>query len=293
MVRLLLFTFAISILATPIVVAAFSQKETPRAIVSDDFTNKRPPSNKRTKGPQKGRRTYRLTSEASTRLEANSGLNPLEVGVTIWKLQLPTGAQSRMDRFQEQSSANHFQWISRRVEADTIFKDGDLLRLSIESPRVGFLYVIDRDWLTDGTAGETNLIFPIRGDDNRLYPGRLIDIPAQDRKPFRANPKPNQAGELLTIIVTSTPLPLPLSSDPLPISSDQLREWNRQWNGATDRFEMNDGAGQARTIEEDQAGSRKGMRQLTREDPAPQTIYLVSPRSSEGFLFNLLLSYVR
>ena len=36
--------------------------------------------------------------------------------------------------------------------------------------------------------------------------GKLIDIPAEHDAPFKANPKPNQAGEMLTIIVTSKPL---------------------------------------------------------------------------------------
>jgi hypothetical protein len=209
----------------------------------------------------------------------------LQVGVTFWKLQ-------RVGFSSLESGRPELQFLGTRVEADTPFHPGDLLRISIESPRAGYLYVIDRDWFTDGSSGETNLIFPVRGDDNRLYPGRLIDIPAEDRKPFRANPKPNQAGELLTIIVTLSPLSLPISSQPLHVSTDQLLEWTRRWNTLTDRFEMNDGAGQTRTIEERQAAARKGVRQLTRDDPAPQTIYLVTPSSHDGILFNLLLSYV-
>jgi len=283
----------LSIFAIPTFVSPTSQTGTPRSIVSDDFTSKRPPANNRTKGSQKRRRTYRLASTALTRLESNSGLDALQVGVTIWRLQLATGAESEISEFIKGSSGNHSRWISRRVEADTMFQKGDLLRLSIESPRAGFLYVIDRDWFADGTAGETNLIFPVRGDDNRLYPGRLIDIPAQDQKPFRANPKLNQAGELLTIIVTSSPLALPTSSQPLGISSKQLLEWTRRWNTLTARFEMNDGAGQTRTLQEQQAASRNGLRQLTRDDPAPQTIYVITPSTSDGLLFNLLLSYVQ
>ena len=65
------------------------------------------------------------------------------------------------------------------------------------------------------------------------------------------------------------------------------------WSGMTERFEMNGGAGETRTIEEQQAASPTGIRQLTRDDPAPQTIYLLKPRSGDGLLFNLLLSYVK
>jgi hypothetical protein len=179
------------------------------------------------------------------------------------------------------------------VEADTRFNEGDYLRLSIESPRAGFLYVIDRDWFKDGDLGETSLIFPIRGDDNRLHAGRLIDIPAENQTPFRATPKPNQAGEILTIIVTSSPLGLPISDQPMPISSTQLREWEEMWDGVAERFEMQGGAGQVRTRQEQQAAARKGTRQLTRDDPAPQTIYLLAPKNSSAFLFNVRLFYTR
>jgi len=56
---------------------------------------------------------------------------------------------------------------------------------------------------------------------------------------------------------------------------------------------MNDGVGQARTLAEQEAASLKGARQLTRDDPAPQTIFLLTPRNNNGLLFNLMLSYIR
>ena len=98
---------------------------------------------------------------------------------------------------------------------------------------------------------------------------------------------------MLTIIVTSKPLSLLLSNDPLPVTTAQLSGWERMWSGMTERFEMNGGAGETRTIAEQEAASPSGIRQLTRDDPAPQTIYLLKPRSGDGLLFNLLLSYIK
>jgi hypothetical protein len=120
----------------------------------------------------------------------------------------------------------------------------------------------------------------------------LIDIPAENQAPFRASPKPNQAGELLTIIVTSSPLVLPISDKPLQILNTQLMEWEELWGSLTKRFEMDGGVGQTRTRQEQQAAARKGTRQLTRDDPAPQTLYLLTPKNSGGVLFNVKLSYV-
>ena len=284
MVRILSFICVLVLpCAIQLSVFALTQKEMPRAIVSDDFTRARPqPKKPRNSAghPRKQSRTYHLASKPVDR----AGIDPLQVGVTLWKLHRTAYATADNTRLET-------KFIARRIDADSVFQDGDLIRISIESPRAGYLYVIDREWFVDGNSGETNLIFPVRGDDNRLYAGRLIDIPAQDRKPFRASPQPNQAGELLTIIVTSAPLSLPISSGPLQISNEQLLEWNQRWNSLTERFELDDGPGQMRTVEEQRAASRKGMRQLTRDDPAPQTIYRIIPNSSGGLLFNLLLSY--
>jgi hypothetical protein len=283
-VRILSFICVLLLLcAIQLAVIAGSQQETLRAIVSDDFTNARPQANtpRNSAGHvRKSSRTYHLASKPAAR----TGINPLQVGVTLWKLRRSVHATPDHTRLET-------NFIARRVDADTVFQEGDLIRISIESPRAGYLYVIDRDWFVDGSSGETNLIFPVRGDDNRLYAGRLIDIPAPDRKPFTASPQVNQAGELLTIIVTSAPLSLPISNGPWHVPNEQLLEWNRRWNSLTERFEMDDGAGQSRTIQEQRAAGRKGIRQLTRDDPAPQTIYRITPMSRDGLLFNLLLSY--
>jgi hypothetical protein len=274
-----LFLIVISMVSIQLIALAGLQEEIPRSIKSDDFTKNRPRSRAKGTGAPRSPRLYRLASTPRTRPAGESSSDILQVGLTIWKLQPDPSRQ--------------LERIAKRVEADNKFREGDLLRLTIESPRAGYLYVIDRDWFTDGTGGETNLIFPVRGEDNRLAAGKLIDIPAEKETPFKATPKSNQAGEMLTIIVTKVPLRLPLSKDPLPITNTQLSDWEQRWNAMTDRYEMEDGAGQTRTIEEQQAAAPRGTRQLTRDDPGPQTIYRLSPKTHEAFLFNVLLSYVR
>lgn len=274
MIRILLLMLAVT---GPIV--ADPQESKDRSITSEAFTKPRPGPRRRTGHPRKPR-TYRLASAPLAQPLDRFSPGTLKIGVTLWKVQTVSDGESTKE-------------AAKRVEADTQFHEGDLLRLSIESPRTGFLYVIDRDWFTDGSSGDTNLIFPLHGEDNRLDAGKLIDIPAGHDRPFKATPKPNQAGEMITIIVTSSPLSLPLTRKELPISGGQLMEWERMWSGTTERFEMIGGSGEVRTAAEQQAASGTGARQLTRDDPAPQTIYFLTPRSGDGLLFNLLLSYVR
>ena len=272
--RTRLFLIVISMLAIQLIALAGLQEEIPRSIVSDDFVKNR------RKGKAKPRsRLYRLASSSRKRQADESSSGTWQVGVTIWKLQRERSRQ--------------LERVSKRVEADTKFREGDLLRISIESPIEGYLYIVDRDWFTAGSGGETNLIFPARGEDNRLKPGKLIDIPTEIEASFKASPKPNQTGEMLTIIVTSSPLQLPLSNNPLPITNTQLSDWETKWSAITDRYEMNDGAGLTRTIAEQHAAAHSGTRQLTREDPSPQTIYRLVRKNRDGVLFNLMLSYVQ
>lgn len=274
LVRVFLFMLLALAFVQPLA-SACPQKETPRAIISEDFTKNRPKSpRKRPRNSRKRVRTYRL---ADTALLGSLAEYSLQAGVTVWRMEYVPVSRS--------------PWIARRVESNTEFRAGEFLRLSIESPHPGYLYVVNRDWFTDGSSGETNLIFPLLGEDNRVQAGKLIDIPAANINPFKTDPKPNQAGEMLTVIITSEPLRLPLSDKPLPVSNTELDEWKQRWGGPTARYEMNGAAGEVRTKNERQAAKRRGTRQLTRDDPGPQTIYLLAPRNADGLLFNLMLSY--
>lgn len=260
-------------------------QQTMRTIVADDFTKARPKPAKprKTAGSGQSRKNYvPLTSTTQA-----FGSNALQVGVTVWKVERVISTPIMAN------PSGQWRWISKRVAADTRFSEGDLIRLSIESPRAGYLYVINRDLLSDGSYGATNLIFPASDEDNRLEAGKLIDIPAEDQSPFRASPGAQQAGELLTILVTSTPITLLNSDVPQPISPRQLLEWGQRWGGPAQRFELDSGAGQLRTGAELEAASRKRARTLTRDDPPPQTIFLLNPPNNDGLLFNFVLSYVR
>jgi len=268
-------------------VSAQDKEDNDRAIVADDFLKNRP--GKLKSGPKRSPATYRRVTAANRQ----TGRRKLQVGVTIWKFEPGSTATTSGERSVTGSYWNKADWIPKRVEADIKFRQGDALRISIESPRDGYLYVVNRDLLADGTFGETNLIFPTQGEDNRLKAGKLIDLPSPDDPPFKATPKPGQASELLTVIVTSSPLQLQLGPTPIPISTKQLGEWVERWGGDTDRLEMNGGAGQVRTLAEQLAASAMDARQLTRDDPMPQTIYSLTPKNMDGLLFNLQLSYVR
>ncbi|HSS20366.1 MAG TPA: DUF4384 domain-containing protein [Pyrinomonadaceae bacterium] len=218
-----------------------------------------------------------------------------QLGITIWRLRPLEGNESGT-RMLVREKGKSSEWVPERVEADTTFREGDHVRLSIESPRAGYLYVVDRDLFRDGTTGDAMLIYPWLGSDNQMQPGTLIDIPAQEDTPsyFTTRPTaPNQVGEILTVIVTTTPLTLLISDKPFQISTVDLSAWEKKWSRQSERFEMEGGAGEVWTQQEKQAAASKGARQLTRDDPAPQTIYQISNADATAILVNVRLRYAK
>jgi len=192
------------------------------------------------------------------------------------------------------------QYTPERIEAETPLNVGDRVRITVESPRPGFLYIIDREQYADGSLGEPVMIFPTlhtRAGDNRVMPGRLIDIPAQEDQYsyFTAQPagtRRDQVAELLTVILVTQPLPLEIGNQPLKLTAKQVSDWERLYGGAAETLELVGGAGRPWTNAEKSAGMANG-RQLTQESPPPQTVYRVARRSGGPLLINVPLRYAR
>jgi hypothetical protein len=203
------------------------------------------------------------------------------IGLTIWRLRPSRSADSKDSRLLLiEESSKEAEWTPERVEADTIFANGDRVRLTIESPRDGYLYVIDREQYTDGSTSEPYLIFPslkVQNGANSVSAGKLIELP-NDQKAFNlgsylSNSK--YAGEQLTILVTTEPLKhVEPGSNPVKLDSGMVAQWESQWAGSSERFELIGGAGKPYTKAEKEAG-QDGSRALTQNDAMPQTLYHV------------------
>jgi hypothetical protein len=183
------------------------------------------------------------------------------------------------------------------VEASNPFVIDDLVRLSIESSIEGYLYVIDRGQYRDGSVTEPKLIFPTtrtRGGDNRVKPGRLIEIPAQDDRPsyFRLNSSRGElVSELLTIVVAKEPIPdlsEQITSQPLVLNKELLSSWQKMWGSNFEHFELAGGQGKPWTVAEQEAGADM-TRELTQDDAPPQTIFRTIRQTNSPVLVNLQL----
>jgi hypothetical protein len=212
-------------------------------------------------------------------LDAKPAIEAVEgemVGVTIWRLRATKAADAQESRLLLEEDEKS-EWTLERVESETVFAPGDRVRLSIESPRNGYLYVIDREQYTDGTMSDPYLIFPTlrnRNGDNSVKAGKVIELPGKTA--FRLSPlRDDYAGEALTVLVTSEPL-ADVTVGPRMVKLDPalVARWEKQWNASIERFELIGGAGKTYTKAEREAG-QDGSRALTQQDELPQTLYRV------------------
>jgi hypothetical protein len=247
-----------------------------RRLWDSEFLSKRAPSTSKPRARKAP--TYRVATPPAA---ATDRAAPGEiVGVTVWRLRRSQATDSGESRLLVQEADNQraerVEWTPERVEAETPFAAGDRVRLSIESPRAGYLYVIDRELYADGTTSDPYLIFPtrrMRDGDNAVRAGRVIELPGQSA--FKLTPmRPDYRGERLTILVTSEPLPeVTVPADAERLAPALVAQWETQWAAAAERLELVGGAGRAYTgVERDAAATG---RLLTQTDEVPQTLYRV------------------
>lgn len=266
-----------------------AQDEESRRVWDSEFRQKR----------QSTTKTATATPPASPvykRVSPDAGIPDKEsdevLGITIWRLRPSATTDAKDSRLLivEDDAATQSEWTPVRVEADTTFTSGERVRLSIESPRNGFLYVIDREQYDDGTTSDPYLIFPtmrIRGGDSGVQAGKVVELP--ERSAFRLKPlRPGYRGELLTLLVSAGPMPdLTAGTSARRLDRALVERWERDWATSGDRFEMTGGAGRVYTARDRQAGVEGRL--LTQEDELPQTLYRVRPRVNAPILVSIPL----
>ena len=118
-------------------------------------------------------RTYRsITSTAtSSDLRKSASASEAIIGVTLWRLRRAQAEDNKDARILEHHASKNTEWSAERLEADTRIREGERVRVSIESPSTGYLYVIDREQYADGSLSEGQVIFPTtstRGGNNAV-----------------------------------------------------------------------------------------------------------------------------
>ena len=147
------------------------------------------------------------------------------------------------------------------------------------------------------SMSEPQLIFPttrLRGGDNEVKPGRLIEIPAQSDSPNYMHLKSTHGvlvAERLTIVVAEELIPgltEQISSHPLALDKNLLAKWENTWSGKVEHFELAGGDGKVWTKAEQEAGA-DATRELTQNDAPPQTVFRVAHVPNTPMLVNVEL----
>lgn len=293
--------------------SAFAQDDPKqRSITSDDFTSQRPAGKKKSVKYNYVRQDKNTVKRKSAKVKAKKPSNPtkkaerfFDVGVTMWKLRQPRSSDTGYKLPVRINDSLTQMWTAERVGPDTIFRAGDRVRFAVESSNSGFLYLINSEFYKDGGFGEPSVIFPhSSGEDNFVKPGLLVDIPdrTEDFPYFTIEPKKyNYAGELVTIIISPQPLrSLKTDENGKLQNLDELIELE---SGADVEIYSSENEHSFYTQAEAEAacGSKtrelvrqklnsdkqtsntnpcgEETRQLSREEPLPQTIYRVKART--------------
>ena len=292
-----------------------------RSITSQDFQTQRPKNapnafSNNSKAPKStkrrksiaalgnAKRQYKfVTRVASTRrvpVNRKKKIKPVyaleKLGVTFWRLRPPHGDEDDAPTFPVVVGKRRERWTAERVASTTNFKKDDLVRFTVESPRTGFIYIVDREFYTDGATGKPQLIFPTlktRGGDNSVTQGTLIEIPPNNEESSYFvvdSERKDYAGEELYVIISPTKLPnikLELKEQFLPDKT--LNKWLDDWSATVDVYDAEDGGGIAYTDTEAEAVSVK-TRSLRLNEPSPQTIYQVKILKNQPLLIPFRLN---
>lgn len=241
------------------------------------------------------KRRYRVATPRipTDRVDENGVL-----GITLWRLRPSKATDDKEVRLfkHPKDKTSVTEWTPERISVDTPLAIGQRVRLSVEAARDGYLYVINRELYANGTFGDPYLIFPtsrLRGGDNLVSVGRIIDIPALEDEPnyFILDPdRPELIGEVISVLVTPRPLDkVKIGEDALKLSKDDVAAWEKSWGAQVGRLEMEGSLGKAWTKEEKDASKGKALKQ---DSPAPQTLYYrPAAKPDESLMVSVRLRY--
>lgn len=283
----------------------YAQDEEPpsRSITSADFQSKREPAeggniNKKSSNIRQKKslsvitnpnRRYRLIKrqelKVKKRIKKIAVKNKIpevkveQLGVTFWRLRPLSEDDFEVPEVTVRINNKIEKWTAERVASTTKFKNNDRIRFSIETSRSGYLYIVNREFYTDGTKGEANIIFPTlrsRSGDNRVKAGNLIEIPSAEDSVsyFTIQPKrADYAGEEIIVLILPDQLPnFQIGLRAQKLNDEILQNWFADWESVVDIYDAEDGEGITYTAVEEQK-AKVATRSLTQEDPLPQTIY--------------------
>lgn len=285
-----------------------------RSIRSEDFAKARPAGTAATiptRYKPKARQPIvarRKNPSGPIARRPDSTATPQLIGVTLWRLrELRPGENSQGAIRVQDANGKRSLRVPVRSSLSRPVALNDLVRLTLETQHEGYLYIIDSELRRDGTLGSPMLVFPDSANvDNFIRPGALVDLPdrTEDLPYFRISSNdPLYAGELLTIVITSRPIPEWREGGERVLRNIDLLAGIEERASESELFEREDAEGEPETVFESgaSAGNRTRSlgeteplsRRLTRDQPLPQSVYQTRPSSENVIVVPIRLVSAR
>lgn len=214
------------------------------------------------------------------------------IGVTLWHMRKSVASDPVRFRglVHPGSDGDVDEWTPERSPFEKPVPAGDYVRLSIESAKKGYLYVIDRDVYADGTESPADLIFPttrLRKADNAVEPGTPVEIPDADDKPpvFRME-RTRMAQTSVRLIVVVSPAPIAevkVGRNAQRLPEDVVTAWQKRWGVCAQGLDATEDAGRVYTPKEQAAAKEHGV-VLTEADPLPMTLFHCDNKKAEAMM---------
>ncbi|MCS7081183.1 MAG: DUF4384 domain-containing protein [Chloracidobacterium sp.] len=141
-------------------------------------------------------------------VKTGQAASPQLLGLTLWRLRELRAGESAADAVKVQN-ADQSGWHWRVPERSSFARPvvpNDIVRLTVEAAREGYLYILNRELRRDRSLGKPVLLFPERAAvNNFVRPGEVVDVPdrLEDWPYFRiVSSDPNYAGEALWVILS-------------------------------------------------------------------------------------------
>lgn len=237
----------------------------------------------------------KLVSKKKSVVKKKTSENNLEseeqlIGITLWRL-IDSKSIAAQRELKYKAAEITSGLVAERIDPNTLLSKGEKIRLTIEVPREGYLYVVDQEQYENGTVGEPILLFPIKkilGGDNKVKRGYTIGIPSLTDNPTYfelERSRPDHIAERISVIVTSEPIKdLPIADSPSKISRSDFESWQK-WETQVETLQV-DKQAKFYTSQERSSEISKTSKELKYKDPLPQTIYKTN-KTGKGLMVNI------
>jgi len=251
------------------------------------------------------------------------GQTYITLGITLWRIRPATEAEIKDPKVSTEEMAwdgQEHRVVVTRMSDESPITEKDLIQMTVEylpdrtgadampSNQAGYLYVINREQFGNDLKN-ARLIFPTLltyDGDNRLLTGKTVTLPGPKR-PFRIkrgdDHRQAQAYETYTIILSpvllDSELPEDLGRTAMALSPGLLKRWEERWNVSEAKADLLGRSGQARTQREleasgdidDVRSTEDTAKDLTQDDPPPQTVFRKVVKPGETMLVTIRLPF--